>query len=147
MVKGKITNLLLACVMGVSIVAAVDSYAFANAGDNPIWHQNLYTYKDVYEGKYADIFCNPGYTQVTAKKTGYYGALKYARYISSRKQGSSDYITIRRCTTERVSQPCYTNLTKVSDNVARRYHIGYIRMGMDKSSPKVEEYCRTVYKE
>ena len=29
MVKGKITNLLLACVMGVSIVAAVDSSTYA----------------------------------------------------------------------------------------------------------------------
>lgn len=145
MVKGKITNLLLACVMGVSIVAAVDSSTYAKVGDNPIKYQNMYTYKDVSYGSYADIFCNPGYTQVTANTQGYYGALKYARYHTSEKL-IDGYIRIDNQEKSTKSQPCYTTFVSVSDRVSRRYHRGYIRQGTSNKSPIMREYKRTVYK-
>lgn len=147
MVKGKITNLLLACVMGVSIVAAVDSSTYAKVGDNSIIYQNMYNYLDINYGTYADIFCRPGYTQVTAKKTGYYGTFKLARYHSSKKIGKSKYEVIDDEIRETTSQPCHTELRRVSDNVARRYHNGYIKSGTEKTSPKVQQYVRTAYKE
>lgn len=145
MVKGKITNLLLACVMGVSIVAAVDSSTYAKVGDNPIDYQNMYTYKDVNNGSYADIFCNPGYTQVTGKKQGYYGAFKLARYHACEKT-ENGYVKKVDDTRRTTSIVCNTTFEKVTDAIARRYHIGYIRMGTSEDSPKVQEYKRTAYK-
>lgn len=147
MVKGKITNLLLACIMGVSIVAAVDSSTYAKVGDNPIIYQNMYSYLDINYGTYADIFCRPGYTQVTAKKTGYYGALKYARYHASEKIGTRKYRCVQDDVKTRTAQPCYTEKKQVTDNIARRYHRGYIHTGTNESSPIVQKYMRTAYKE
>lgn len=147
MVRKKLTNLVLGSIVGVAVVSALCSSAYAKVGDNPVEYQVMSTYRDVSEGKYATIYCNPGYTQVTATKSGYSGCLKYARYHICKKLSSGKYEKIGDEIKNTTAQPCYTSYIKVSDNVARRYHNGYIRMGTTSDTAKVQHYYRTVYKE